>query len=94
MARPRGAKARAEIVRYYQFMRRHDELYHADRPYAEAVLLYPRAAVHGGDVGPVARFREVGNRLLDEHVLFDVLPDDVATAERVAGSSGRPLRPN
>jgi hypothetical protein len=77
--------ARAEIVRYYQFMKRYDEIYRANRPHAEAVLLYPRSAVHAGDVGPVARFKETGKALLDAHVLFDVLPDDVATPQRLAG---------
>ncbi len=76
--------ARREIVRYYQFLKRHDELYRTNRPYAEAVLLYPRRAVHSGDVKPVEVFRQMGTRLLDEHVLFDVLPDDAATDEQLA----------
>lgn len=29
-------------------------------------------------------FRETGRALLDAHVLFDVLPDDLATPERLA----------
>jgi hypothetical protein len=76
--------ARAEIVRYYQFLKRHDDLFRASRPHAEAVLLYPRAAVHAGDVAPVAKFKETGKALLDAHVLFDVLPDDLATPPRLA----------
>lgn len=76
--------ARAEIARYYQFMKRYDELYRGNRPYAEAALLYPRSAVHQGNVAPVARFKESGRALLDSHLLFDVLPDDLATPERAA----------
>jgi hypothetical protein len=37
--------------------------------------------VHEGDVAAIERFKEVGRKLLDEHVLFDVLPDDMVDAE-------------
>jgi len=80
----RDPAAREVIVRYYQFLKRYDELYRANRPCAEAVLLYPRSRVHQGDVAAVDTFRTFGGRLLDEHVLFDVLPDDLATGERLA----------
>ena len=74
-------EARREIVRYYGFMQRYDELYRANRSHAEALLLFPRNSVHGGDVEPVTRFRELGRELLERHVLFDVLPDDLAGPE-------------
>src|SRR6185295_19269161 len=64
--------ARAEIVRYYQFIRRHDAIFHANRPHAEALLLYPRSRVHEGDVAAVETFKQLGRQLLDAHVLFDV----------------------
>ena len=47
------------------------------------LLLYPRSRVHDGDVAVVDAFKRVGRRLLDDHVLFDVLPDDIATPERL-----------
>jgi hypothetical protein len=72
-------EARHELVRYYGFLRRHETLYRANRPHAEALLLFPRTRVHEGDVAAVSRFKELGRRLLDAHVLFDVLPDDRAT---------------
>jgi hypothetical protein len=76
-------EARREIVRYYGFLRRYETLYRANRPSAEVLLLFPRSRVHEGDVAAVGRFKELGKRLLDAHVLFDVLPDDRATkAER------------
>ena len=76
-------EARREIVRYYSFLRRYESLYRANRPYAEVLLLFPRTRVHDGDVAAVARFKEMGNQLLDAHVLFDILPDDRAkTSER------------
>ncbi len=71
--------ARAEIVRYYRFLHRHDALFRANRPHAEALLLYPRTRVHAGDLAAVDRFRRIGRRLLDEHVLFDVMPDDLGS---------------
>jgi hypothetical protein len=48
------------------------------------VLLYPRRSVHEGDISSVERFKRIGRRLLDRHVLFDILPDDIATSERLA----------
>ena len=72
--------ARREIVRYYGFLRRYEALYRANHSHAEVLLLFPRSRVHGGDVAAVGRFKDLGKRLLDAHVLFDVLPDDRATA--------------
>ncbi|MBL8792852.1 MAG: hypothetical protein JNM56_03010, partial [Planctomycetia bacterium] len=78
-------EARREIVRYYQFLEKHDALYRGAKPYAEAVLLYPRNRVHQGDVAAVEKFKELGQNLLDQRALFDVLPDDSASPERLAG---------
>ena len=79
--------ARREIVRYFRFLARHDALYQSNRPYAEAVLLFPRRAVQRGEVAPLDAFRKVGRRLLDRHLLFEVQPDD-----RPAGRRGdRPV---
>lgn len=69
--------ARAEIVRYYRFLAENDALFRGSRPHAEATLLFPRTAIQRGEAGAVERFRAVGELLLDEHVLFDVLPDDL-----------------
>src|SRR5581483_11308391 len=77
--------ARREIVRYYHFLERYDAVYHANRPHAEVLLLYPRSRVHAGDVAAVEAFRRRGKELLDRHVLFDVLPDDLLTPARRAG---------
>jgi hypothetical protein len=71
-------EARREIVRYYSFLRQHEGLYRANRSHAEVLLLFPRSRVHEGDVAAVNRFKAIGKRLLDAHVLFDVLPDDRA----------------
>ncbi len=76
--------ARAELVRYYGFLRRHDHLYHANRPHAEALLLFPRRAIHAGDLRPLANFKALGKDLLDRKVLFDVRPDDLADPQVLA----------
>jgi len=72
-------EARQEIVRYYSFLRRYESLYRANHPHADVLLLYPRRRVHEGDLVAVRRFKELGQRLLNAHVLFDVLPDDHPT---------------
>ena len=76
--------ARSEIVRYYNFLERYDELYRANRSHAEVLLLYPRSFVHRGDLKPRDEFLKIGRKLLDDHVLFDVLPDDIAKPEDLA----------
>jgi hypothetical protein len=78
----KNPEARREIVRYYGFLRKHEDLYRANRPYAEVLLLFPRTRVHEGDLAALARFKEIGRSLLNRHVLFDVLPDDQASAAR------------
>jgi hypothetical protein len=78
--RQRDPDARKEIVRYYGFLRQNDALYKANTSHAEVVLLYPRSRVFEGDLAAVETFRKFGKKLLDEHVLFDVLPDDAVAA--------------
>lgn len=76
--------AREEIVRYYRFLGANDGVYRGNRSHAEVLLLYPRTSVHDGDVAAVDRFRRAGKKMLDGHVLFDVLPDDRLTPSRRA----------
>jgi len=76
--------AREVFARYYQFIERHDGLFRANSPYAEVLLLFPRKAIWQGNLEPLESFRKLGRKLLDQHVLFDVLPDDLATPERLA----------
>ena len=76
-------EARKVIAQYYQFLRRRDSLLKGNRSHAEVVLLYPRKSVHSGNLKPVEIFRTIGTQLLDDHVLFDILPDDIATEEQL-----------
>jgi hypothetical protein len=77
-------QARAEIIRYYRFLEKHDALYRGNRGHAEVLLLYPRSQVHEGAVAAVEAFKQIGKKLLDQHVLFDVLPDEQLTAAKKA----------
>jgi hypothetical protein len=77
-------EARKVIAQYYQFLKKHDAIYRANRSHAEVAMLFPRKAIHAGNVEPVEQFRELGTQLLDAHVLFDVVPDDLATDELLA----------
>ncbi|MDG2358131.1 MAG: hypothetical protein P8M20_00585 [Planctomycetaceae bacterium] len=74
-------EARKVIAQYYQFIKKHDAIYRANSSHAEVALLFPRKAVHAGNVESVEQFRKIGTKLLDEHVLFDVVPDDLVTDE-------------
>jgi hypothetical protein len=69
-------EARKEIVRYYQFLAKYDDLYRANKPHAEVLLLFPRKDVHSGKVETVEAFKKVGKEMLDLHILFDVRADD------------------
>ncbi len=81
-------EARRELVRYYNFLRRYEDLFRANRSCADVLLLFPRRRVQEGDVTAVSRFKEIGRRLLDGHVLFDVLPDDHVTSVERARYTG------
>jgi len=72
----KNPEARAEMVRYYRFMERYDSLFKACKPYSEKVLLFPRSKVHAGDVASVEEFKKRGTEMLNDHVLFDIYPDD------------------
>jgi dienelactone hydrolase len=76
-ARHKDPEARKEMVRYYRFLEKYDPIYRGNLPYSEMTLLYPRSKVHQGDVAAVDDFRKTGKDLLDRHILFDVMPDDL-----------------
>lgn len=73
--------ARKAIVEYYQFLKRNDGVYRGNESIAEVVLAYPRTLVQRGDVSSLDRFRKLGRQLLDDHILFDVVPDDLLQGE-------------
>lgn len=75
-------EARKEIVRYYQFLAKYDDLYRGNKPHAEVLLLFPREAIHAGKLDALDTFKTFGRQLLDQRTLFDVLPDDQLTASK------------
>lgn len=75
--------AREVICKYYQFMKKHDDIYSANRSHAEAVVLFPRTQVFAGNVAAVDDFKANADSLLDAHVLFDVRSDEAAHADAV-----------
>lgn len=83
-ARHKDPAARQEIVRYYRFLEQYDDVYRGNRPHAEIALTYPRTRVHDGDLASVEAFKALGKDLLNRHVLFDVVPDDLLTPQRTA----------
>ena len=78
--------SRRELVRFFGFIKRYNDLYDANRMAGEAVVLYPRSQIQQGRfTDALSAFHALGDRLLDDHVLFDVIPDDLITAEQLAG---------
>lgn len=78
---PAGREA---MTTYFRFAREHRDFYLGAQPAAELLLLYPRAAVHRGDLEPVARFKAIGKQLARAGYVFDILPDDLVTAAQLA----------
>lgn len=79
------AELRGELVRLFQFMKQHDDVYRGSASGGECVLLYPRSQFQQGCyTNAVWAFEGVGRHLLNGHVLFDVLPDDIATPHKLA----------
>ena len=78
---PTGRQAFAD---YFNFAREYDAYYHPVESFAEVALVFPRQSVQMGDAEPVDDFRQVGQVLLDAHVLFDVLSDENIPVERLA----------
>ncbi|MFM8470595.1 MAG: hypothetical protein ACKODH_11605, partial [Limisphaerales bacterium] len=77
---PAGREA---MTTYFGFAAKHRDLYLGAQPAAELLLLYPRSAVHRGDVEPVARFKAIGHQLAREGYVFDIEPDDIVTEAQV-----------
>ena len=75
--------AREVIGKYYQFMKKHNDIYQRASSHAQTVVLFPRTQVFEGNVAAVDEFKKNADALLDAHVLFDVRSDEPAHAEDV-----------
>jgi hypothetical protein len=71
---------REVVLRYFRFLKRHDALYRPAESLAEVGLVFPRHAIQAGDASPLEYVEAAGRSLIREHVLFDLLPDDLLTA--------------
>ena len=67
---------------YFGFLKKHEHIFHANRSWAEAVLPFPRKAIHQGNLAPLEQFKTRGKTMLNEHILFDVIPDDLEKLNR------------
>src|SRR5205814_1743135 len=68
---------RAVVRRWFGFLKQHEELYHPAETLAEVGLVFPRRALHAGDASPLEYVEAAGRTLTREHLLFDILPDDM-----------------
>ena len=80
----RDPATRRIVKTYFDFLHRHEDLYHPIEGYAEVAVVFPRRSVHGGDTAPVAAFKRAGLWLSRNHFLFDVMLDSNLNAERLA----------
>lgn len=72
-----------EVVgRYFEFLRAHEGLYRGIESIADIALVYPRKAVHRGDVSSIPDFKHIGRLLTRAHVQFDVVVDEQMTERR------------
>lgn len=71
---PAGFEAGTEMM---QFAHRHKRLYSVETPWAEVALVLPRESVQSGHRESMDAFREAGEALAADHVLFDVKVDQM-----------------
>ena len=84
-ARFNEPSGREALSSYFRFTREHRDFYEGAQPAAELLLLFPRSAIHAGELAPLERFRVLGRRLIREGYAFDIVPDDLLSAESLRG---------
>ena len=77
---PDGSKA---FIDYFHFAEEFQSYYHPVESYAEVALVFPRQVILKGNDQPGEHFREIGQFLMDAHILFDVLSDQNISVERL-----------
>lgn len=78
------AIGRKAFLDYFRFAEKYEEYYHPVESYSEVALVFPRQALQIGDDEPVETFRQLGQTLLDAHILFDVVSDEKLSNQRLA----------
>ena len=78
---PAGYKT---LVQYTQFRNQHDSLYEKTVPLADVGLILPRQSAMAGSPQSFDDFRDLGQALMEEQVLLDVVADHNLTSERLS----------
>ena len=68
---------RAVMLRYFRFFLKHEAVLQTKESIGEVGLVFPRRALHEGDASPLEYIEAAGRSLIREHMLFDMLPDDM-----------------
>lgn len=74
---------REVVIRYFDFLRKHEPLYRAAESYAEVGLVFPRRALEAGDASPLEYVEAAGRTMIRNHVLFDMIPDELLPAAKL-----------
>jgi hypothetical protein len=73
---------REVTARYFNFLRKHGELYRPAESWSEVGLAFPRIALHAGDASPLEYVEAAGRTMVRNHIQFDIVPGDLlATAD-------------
>ncbi len=72
------------LVQYLNFMHQHRNLYEQATPYSDIALVLPRQSVLNRHGESLSTFRSLGQALVEDQVLIDVLADQRITSERLA----------
>jgi hypothetical protein len=70
---------RSVVLRYFRFLRQHEDLYVNVTRQTEIGLIFPRRAIYAGDASPLEYTETCGRTLIRDHLLFDMIPDDLLT---------------
>lgn len=73
------------VLRYFRFLRTHADLYEKAARVGEIGLVFPRRAIHAGDASALETIETCGRRLVRDHRLFDMVPDDLLAQTSLGG---------
>jgi len=76
---------REVVIRYFDFLKKHGKLFEKTESLAEVGLVFPRRALHAGDASALEYVEAAGRAMIRDHVLFDILPDDLLSTTSLNG---------
>jgi len=74
----------AVMARYFDFLKKHDAVLRPAESHADVGLVVPRRALDAGDASPLEYVEAAGRAMIREHILFDMLPDDLLADAELA----------